>query len=109
MRTEQPHPDHLQEYSEGNSHFFTLNNDSYCEVRIDEQTLVLEGITVAPDQQGQGVGSKLLQLAEHYAKKHGCTEIIGDVHEYEFGDNPSDFYRKHGYAVHPDGTIQKHV
>jgi ribosomal protein S18 acetylase RimI-like enzyme len=37
--------------------------------------LLLENIAVSPSAQGQGIGTRLLALAEDHARRHGMSEV----------------------------------
>jgi ribosomal protein S18 acetylase RimI-like enzyme len=52
-------------------------------------------LAVQPDLQGRGLGSFVLEQAQHLARLRGCTHIVLEVAE----NNPSalEFYRKRGF------------
>jgi len=58
--------------------------------------LLVENVAVAPDAQGQGVGSALLALAEHEAAGRGLTELRLFTHE-RMTDNLA-YYPRRGYV-----------
>lgn len=41
---------------------------------VDDRRLLIGRIAVAPDQQGEGIGSLLLETLEDTARQHGCRE-----------------------------------
>jgi ribosomal protein S18 acetylase RimI-like enzyme len=57
--------------------------------------LFVEELAVQPDLQGRGLGSFVLEQAQHLARLRGCTHIVLEVAE----NNPSalEFYRKRGF------------
>lgn len=54
----------------------------------------LRGLFVEPEYQGAGIGKKLLEFAESYAKKKGAKKISLDA-----SPNAVRFYEKNGYVV----------
>ncbi len=57
--------------------------------------LYLGMLTVAPDQQANGIGKYLLQAAEGYAREHGCTSIVMTV--IDVRTELIHWYMRHGY------------
>ena len=70
--------------------------------------LLVENLAVAPDAQGQGVGSTLLALAEQQAEQQGLSELRLYTHE-RMTDNLA-YYPRRGYVeTHrsDDGTFHR--
>lgn len=61
---------------------------------LDEQTLKMRQVAVAPAHQSQGIGSALLQFAEKFALDHGYRKIVANARETAIA-----FYRRHRYKV----------
>lgn len=52
-------------------------------------------LLVVPDQtRGQGMGSRLMQMAEDLARERNCVGVWLDTFDFQ----APDFYRKHGYS-----------
>jgi ribosomal protein S18 acetylase RimI-like enzyme len=65
--------------------------------------LSIENIAVRPDQQGKGLGSKLLDHAERYAVSLGLDEIRLYTNA-AFASNLS-FYSRRGYQEYERGSL----
>ncbi|MFI5711933.1 GNAT family N-acetyltransferase [Kribbella sp. NPDC051620] len=67
-------------------------------VLLEEQAdaLLLDVVAVAPDAQGQGVGSTLLAFAEEQARARGYSRIVLYTHE-KMTENLA-YYPRHGYT-----------
>jgi GNAT superfamily N-acetyltransferase len=57
--------------------------------------LYIDGLWVTESLRGQGLGIKLMEAAEHYAKELGCTFLTVNTMDWE----ALDFYKKIGYFV----------
>jgi len=57
--------------------------------------LYLDLLWVRPERRGEGLGSRLLRLAEAEAKMRGCRGVWLDTYDYQ----ARPFYERHGYAV----------
>lgn len=53
-------------------------------------------LAVAPDREGLGIGTRLIEAAEDAARRRGCTRMRLEVHEGNV--RAADRYRKSGYA-----------
>ncbi len=60
-----------------------------------EDYLLLENIAVAPEAQGTGVGSQLLQVAEDQARSEGLSEVR--LYTNEAMTENLTYYPRHGY------------
>ncbi|PJK12213.1 GNAT family N-acetyltransferase [Lysobacteraceae bacterium NML120232] len=60
---------------------------------------LLDELYVAPEQQGQGLGKRLMQAARQLAAEHHCPAIRLEVSD----DNPKarDIYQRSGYRMQP--------
>jgi len=61
---------------------------------VDETTLRMRQVAVAPDTQGKGAGSDLIQFAEEFARGKGYRTIIAHARQQFF-----QFYIKRGYGI----------
>jgi GNAT superfamily N-acetyltransferase len=52
-------------------------------------------LVVAPEAEGEGVGSALMRHAEQWARDHGCKEVVLDVFAGNRGAQA--FYERNGY------------
>ena len=52
-------------------------------------------LTVAPEQQANGIGKHLLEAAESYARQHDCATIVMTV--IDVRKELIDWYVRHGY------------
>jgi ribosomal protein S18 acetylase RimI-like enzyme len=57
--------------------------------------LYLGMLSVDPEQQGSGIGKKLLQAAEDRARQQGCSAIVMTV--ISVRQELLDWYQRHGY------------
>ena len=55
--------------------------------------LEIEYLYVSDDLRGQGIGSKILKVAERESKERGCKYSFVDTFNFQ----ASKFYEKHGY------------
>jgi GNAT superfamily N-acetyltransferase len=69
----------------------------------EEDHLLIENIAVRPDQQGKGLGDRLLQHAEDIGRSCGIAEIRLYTNA-AFTSNIT-FYAKRGYAEYRRGAI----
>ncbi len=67
------------------------------ELRIHNEKLYLGMLTVLPNQQGNGIGKKLLNAAEEVAKKQNCTSIFMTV--ISVRKELIDWYIRHGFHL----------
>ncbi|WP_397453461.1 GNAT family N-acetyltransferase [Pseudomonas sp. NA-150] len=56
--------------------------------------LFVELLAVPEQTRGQGMGSRLLRMAEEHARKKGCVGIWLDTFSFQ----APEFYRKHGFT-----------
>lgn len=85
----------------GNSEMFALlvrgENDEILGglyARILYQWLFIELLSVPDEARGQGLGSKLMQMAEDLAREKGCVGAWLDTFDFQ----APDFYKKLGYS-----------
>ncbi|WP_339523633.1 GNAT family N-acetyltransferase [Pseudomonas sp. EA_35y_Pfl2_R111] len=101
-----PHLPYVQAYL-AHGHCYLAEHDGatvgvYVLQARSPSTLELMNIAVAPNCQGQGIGTQLLQHALHSARQLGATRL--EVATGSFG-HPLTFYQRAGlrvYAVEPD-------
>ncbi|KPY83885.1 GNAT family N-acetyltransferase [Pseudomonas syringae pv. tagetis] len=62
--------------------------------RIFYQWLFIELLVVPEQTRGQGMGSRLMQMAEDLAIEKGCAGIWLDTFDFQ----APEFYRRHGYT-----------
>lgn len=62
--------------------------------RVFYQWLFIELLSVPEQARGQGMGSKLMQMAEDLAREKECVGIWLDTFDFQ----APEFYRKHGYS-----------
>ena len=55
--------------------------------------LEIEYLYVSDDLRGQGIGSKILEMAENESKERGCKYSFVDTFNFQ----APKFYKKHGY------------
>lgn len=82
---------------------FTLESDTL------ERTLtrgLVENLYVVPDRRGEGIGTRLLEVAEAELRDEGATVVALDV----LADNEAarKFYRSNGYEPHRL-TVEKSI
>jgi GNAT superfamily N-acetyltransferase len=65
--------------------------------------LLIVNIAVRPDRQGKGIGGRLLDHAERYARSLGCEEV--ELYTNAAMASNLDFYRRRGYQEHHRGMI----
>ena len=63
-------------------------------------------LAVAKDCRSQGVGSRLLQVAEARLEARGCVKINLQIIE---GNDVAGFYAAHGYVVEPRVSMGKRL
>lgn len=67
------------------------------ELRKEGEKLYLGMLSVRPNQQGKGIGKKMLIAAEEFARENGCSAITMNVID---GRNELlDWYIRHGYHL----------
>jgi GNAT superfamily N-acetyltransferase len=57
--------------------------------------LYIDILVVAPDAEGQGIGRRLLQCAEDFARQGGFREVVLDV--FASNEDAAAFYERCGY------------
>nr|WP_314529395.1 GNAT family N-acetyltransferase [uncultured Pseudomonas sp.] len=62
--------------------------------RVFYQWLYIELLSVPESARGQGLGSRLMRMAEDHAREKGCLGIWLDTFEFQ----APGFYRKMGYS-----------
>ncbi|PAU60464.1 GNAT family N-acetyltransferase [Pseudomonas sp. PICF141] len=62
--------------------------------RVFYQWLFIELLSVPELARGQGMGSKLMQMAEELAREKECIGIWLDTFDFQ----APEFYKKHGYS-----------
>jgi ribosomal protein S18 acetylase RimI-like enzyme len=67
------------------------------ELRIEGSKLYLGTLSVNPTNQNKGIGKKLLQAGEEYARQVGCSAIKMTV--IDGRQTLIDWYVRHGYSL----------
>ena len=67
---------------------------AYIELRGARAYLGL--LSVDPDRQGQGIGSRMMDAAEEYCRRAGCGHV--DLRVVNLREELPPFYRKRGYV-----------
>lgn len=70
------------------------------ELRQENDKLYLGMLSVQPNTQGKGIGKRLLQAAEVFAKENRCTGIFMTV--ISVRQELIDWYVRHGYQLTGD-------
>jgi ribosomal protein S18 acetylase RimI-like enzyme len=73
------------------------------ELEIEANVAYIDGILVASDQKGKGIGKELMLFCEKFAKEKKCTKVWLDTEE---GWGAVKFYEKLGYQL--TGTHKGH-
>ncbi|MCY1691193.1 GNAT family N-acetyltransferase [Exiguobacterium sp. SL14] len=101
----QPVPEALYEQS-GELCFAAYNETGDCIGGITAsfgwQHIHVQFLWVSDTARQAGVGTRLPQVIEEYAKGAACTKILLDTFNFQ----APDFYRKHGYEVY--GRLTDH-
>mgnify|MGYP002077999424 CR=1 FL=1 len=71
----------------------------FAPVPMTEGTWSLYWIVVAKDQQGRGLGRRLLEFVEEDVRRRGGRLLLIDTSSIEKYVPTREFYRKRGYAV----------
>ncbi|MGC5698848.1 GNAT family N-acetyltransferase [Pseudomonas sp. NFXW11] len=56
--------------------------------------LFIELLAIPEETQGQGTGSRLMDMAEDIAREHGCVGIWLDTFDFQ----APEFYQRHGFS-----------
>jgi GNAT superfamily N-acetyltransferase len=97
--------DRIYEFNSTATGYF--DGESFAAVQRDESGTILAGISgytwgglclvsylwVAEQQRGNGIGSRLLRIAEQHAKDKGCVVMLLSTHSFQ---SPG-FYARMGY------------
>jgi ribosomal protein S18 acetylase RimI-like enzyme len=67
------------------------------ELRKEKDNLYLGMLTVQPDLQAKGIGKKLLNAGEDFAREQGCRKVSMTV--VSVRDKLIDWYVRHGYIL----------
>ena len=59
--------------------FVELSLRAYAEGCQSDNVAYVEGWYVAPEARGRGVGRALIEAAEDWARRQGCTELASDA------------------------------
>ncbi len=59
--------------------FVELSLRAYAEGCLSDNVAYVEGWYVAPEARGGGVGRALIEAAEDWARRQGCTELASDA------------------------------
>ncbi|MEP7041726.1 MAG: GNAT family N-acetyltransferase [Dokdonella sp.] len=98
---------HLREQPAG-THFFVaedgdaalmgfLHLQTTADYFTGAQNCHIADLAVAPERDGQGVGSLLLKFAEDWAKQHRCRHLTLAV--FPGNERARALYERHGYGI----------
>ena len=65
--------------------------------------LYLGMLSVSPTAQAQGIGKKLLNAAEEFARQQGCQSVVMTVISLRY--ELIDWYERHGYKSNGDKAL----
>ena len=71
--------------------------------RVSDNTAEVKRMRVSPEHQGQGLGTRLLELVENKAKELGYKELILDTSDRQKA--AIHIYKKHGYKEYKRGFL----
>lgn len=57
----------------------------------------ISDLVVAPEHDGEGIGSAMIAFAEHWAKEHRCRHVTLGV--FPANERARALYERHGYGV----------
>lgn len=63
---------------------------------LEPDHVLLDNLAVSPEAQGTGIGTRLLEFAEEYAREHDRPEIR--LYTNEAMTENLDYYPRHGYV-----------
>src|SRR4051812_48842891 len=89
--------DHSDELENGNHPLILVHGGmpiGVIRVDVRDQVAWFRRVAVRPDLQRAGHGRRLLNLAETFARKEGCSEVRSDVAADALG-----FYQRCGYST----------
>lgn len=70
--------------------------------RVDDDIMLIENVAVHPDQQGTGLGRRLMEFAERQARERGITRLA--LYTNEVMTENQAIYHHLGYRVTSRGT-----
>jgi len=71
----------------------------YAPVPMTEGTWCVYWIAVAKDQQGKGLGTRLINFVEKEARDHNGRLLLLETSSLTRYDSTREFYKKRGYSV----------
>jgi len=74
-----------------------IREDKPDPARIQRTYGFLQSLVVTQKSRKQGIGKKLVQVSEKWAKQKGAIEMQLDI--WEFAEGPFDFYQQLGYRT----------
>lgn len=74
-----------------------IREDKPDPARVQRRYGFLQSLIVTQKTRKQGIGKKLVQASESWAKEKGAVEMQLDI--WEFADGPLDFYQNLGYRT----------
>jgi len=96
--------DRLRKGKQSEYHFLLADHEKttvgficYGPISVTDRRFDLYWIAVQRDHWGQGIGGRLIRMAEQEMKKQGCPLVFAETSSREDYEHTRSFYRKRGY------------